>query len=211
MFPPIVPKIVSTNSQKPDNIGFSNDDDDTVKIFDMGLAKELQDSERDENGLYQMTGLTGTISSASSRRFLVIMTNNACLLFPSKQGALRYMAPEVGLRRPYNLSADVYSWSMIMWYIMALEPPFGAYLPNMFLERVFQKGYRPAMKDKWSDELKTLMKDSWSTNISERPNFETIQKTLREVAKSLDPGTANFLSVDTASSNGMLNNNSSHR
>lgn len=57
------PKIVSTNSQKPDNIGFSNDEDDTVKLFDFGLAKELQDSERDENGLYQMTGVTGTISS----------------------------------------------------------------------------------------------------------------------------------------------------
>lgn len=113
---------------------------------------------------------------------------------------------------PYNLTADVYSWSMIMWYIMALEPPFGAYLPNMFFERVFQKGYRPAMKDKWSDTLKSLMKDSWSTNINERPSFEMIQTRLREVVKSLDPGTANFLAPDTASSNGnSLKNNSSHR
>ncbi|GAX24281.1 hypothetical protein FisN_4Lh016 [Fistulifera solaris] len=171
---------------KPDNVGF-HQDDDTVKIFDFGLAKELQDSERDENGLYRMTGVTG---------------------------ALRYMAPEVGLRQPYNLSADVYSWSMIMWYIMALEPPFGAYLPNMFFERVFQKGYRPAMKDKWSDPLKTLMKESWSSDVSERPSFEAIQKTLRDVAKSLDPGIANFLAADTASSNGKnslkLNNSSHH-
>lgn len=103
---------------------------------------------------------------------------------------------------------------MIMWYILALEPPFGAYLPNMFLERVFQKGYRPAMKDKWPDSLKTLMKESWSSNIHERPNFEEIQKGLREVAKSLDPGTASFLSADTASSTGKSSlklNNSSHR
>jgi hypothetical protein len=97
---------------------------------------------------------------------------------------------------------------------MALEPPFGAYLPNMFFERVFQKGYRPAMKDKWSDPLKTLMKNSWSSDLSERPSFEAIQKTLRDVAKSIDPGIANFLAADTASSNGKNSlklNNSSHR
>jgi serine/threonine protein kinase len=46
--------------KKPDNVGF-HQDDDTVKLFDFGLAKELQDSERDENGLYRMTGVTGTI------------------------------------------------------------------------------------------------------------------------------------------------------
>lgn len=124
------------------------------------------------------------------------------------------MAPEVGLRKPYNLAADVYSFSMIMWYIMALEPPFGAYLPNMFLDRVFQKGYRPAMKEKWSDSLKTLMKNGWSSDINERPSFEAIQKSLSEVAKSLDPGIASFLSADTASSTGRNSlklNNSSHR
>ena len=52
--------------------------------------------EMDEDGLYRMTKLTGGI---------------------------RYMSPEVGLGLPYNLKADVYSWSMLMWYIMALEPP----------------------------------------------------------------------------------------
>jgi serine/threonine protein kinase len=53
-----------------DNIGF--DADGIVKIFDFGLAKELQESEKGEDGLYHMTGLTG---------------------------ALRYMAPEVGLEK----------------------------------------------------------------------------------------------------------------
>jgi serine/threonine protein kinase len=43
---------------KPDNVGF--DADGSVKMFDFGLAKELRDDERQENGLYQMTGLTGT-------------------------------------------------------------------------------------------------------------------------------------------------------
>ena len=42
-----------------DNIGF--DSNGTLKIFDMGLAKALSEEDRLENGLYQLTGLTGGI------------------------------------------------------------------------------------------------------------------------------------------------------
>jgi serine/threonine protein kinase len=109
-----------------------------LKIFDFGLAKELLNEERAEEGLYHMTGFTG---------------------------AIRYMAPEIGLRQPYGLKADVYSWSMIMWYTMALEPPMGMYTPNMFIDRVFKRGSRPILKDKWAEGLKALMKKCWSTDI----------------------------------------------
>jgi serine/threonine protein kinase len=42
---------------KPDNIGF--DIDGILKVFDFGLAKELVIDERTEDGLYNMTGMTG--------------------------------------------------------------------------------------------------------------------------------------------------------
>lgn len=42
------------------------------------------------------------------------------------------MAPEVGLGLPYNLKADVYSWSMLMWYILALEPPVSLVFARQF-------------------------------------------------------------------------------
>jgi serine/threonine protein kinase len=158
-------------SKKPDNIGF--DAEDTLKIFDFGLAKELKEDEHDGHGLYRMTGFTG---------------------------AIRYMAPEVGLRKPYNLKADVYSWSMLMWYIMALEPPMGMYTPNMFIDRVFRKGYRPAVKAKWPEKLGELMKACWSESIDERPSFQTIMMTLRKEAQDLDPDVMSFLQNDAASS-----------
>lgn len=56
------------------------DFDGHVKLFDFGLAKELDPMQKTDNGLYTMSGGTG------SRRF---------------------MAPEVALSEPYNLSADV--------------------------------------------------------------------------------------------------------
>jgi serine/threonine protein kinase len=151
--------------QKPDNIGF--DSQGVLKIFDFGLAKELLDKEKAaEEGLYHMTGFTGGI---------------------------RYMAPEVGLRKPYGLKADVYSWSMIMWYSMALEPPMGMYTPNMFIERVFTRGSRPIVKDKWPEGLKTLLKHCWSPNIDDRPVFRNIMMALKTEVDLVDPEIASFM------------------
>jgi serine/threonine protein kinase len=142
-----------------DNIGF--DTDNILKIFDFGLAKELQESEREgDTDLYNMTGMTG---------------------------ALRYMAPEVGLLKPYNQKVDVYSWAMLMWYIMALEPPLGMYTPNMFLDRVFRRGYRPAIKDKWPEGIKSLIREGWDDNCTIRPSFEDIKQRLKEFAREQDP------------------------
>lgn len=140
--------------------------ENSVKLFDFGLAKELIEEEKTDNGLYRMTGLTG---------------------------ALRYMAPEVGLKQPYNLKADVYSWSMLMWYILALEPPMGLYTPNMFIDRVFQKGYRPAINDKWPQELGTLMRSCWSEHIEDRPNLKEVMRVLLSEVTKLDPTVATMI------------------
>jgi len=44
---------------KPDNCGF--DHADNLKLFDFGLAKELKDSDRRRDGLYNLTGMTGAV------------------------------------------------------------------------------------------------------------------------------------------------------
>jgi len=122
-------------------------------------------------------------------------------------GAIRYMAPEVGLRQPYNLKADVYSWSMLMWYILALEPPFGFYTPRMFIDRVFTRGYRPLIKDKWPDTIGQLMRKCWSENIHERPSFKDVMAALKKQASLMDSQIASFMSE--SSSTGDLRNGGS--
>ncbi|KAL7579895.1 hypothetical protein ACA910_004902 [Epithemia clementina (nom. ined.)] len=149
---------------KPDNIGFTKSSE--LKLFDFGLAKELLDRDRQDDGTYLLTGFTG---------------------------AIRYMAPEVGLRQPYNLKADVYSWSMLMWCIMALEPPFAMYTGNMILDRVFSKQYRPAVKEKWPLDVCALMKDCWEVNMQHRPSFEDIMARLKKCVSELDPEVASFM------------------
>ncbi|CAB9500645.1 Probable LIM domain-containing serine/threonine-protein kinase DDB [Seminavis robusta] len=135
---------------KPDNIGFCGHG--ALKLFDFGLAREVHEKDRVKGTeLYRLTGFTG---------------------------AIRYMAPEVGLRKPYNFKADVYSWSQLMWYILELEPPLGVYTPQMFRERVFKRGTRPAVMDAWPNHMGDLMKKCWSPTVSERPDFKQVKETL---------------------------------
>ena len=135
---------------KPDNLGFNSYDE--VKLFDFGLAKELPESDRDSDGLYRnMTGFTG---------------------------AIRYMAPEVGQRRNYNLSADVYSWTMLLWHIMALEPPLGLYTPHMMIDRVFEKGHRPVISEKWPGQIQDLLRRGWNQDVQARPSMRQIMQEL---------------------------------
>lgn len=143
---------------KPDNIGF--DRNGVLKLFDFGLCKELKDEDQDKDGQYRnMTAMTG---------------------------AIRYMAPEVGTGKPYGLSADVYSWSMLMWFILALEPPFGLYTENMIMDRSWVKGYRPVVFRRWTKNIQSLVRNSWEHNASARPSFTEITLGLKQELMNCD-------------------------
>lgn len=86
---------------------------------------------------------------------------------------------EVGRKDLYNLKADVYSWSMLMWYILVLEPPYGSFTPPMIVERVFNNGIRPPVLDSWPTEIATLLKKCWDENIAARPDFTEILKVVK--------------------------------
>lgn len=152
---------------KPDNIGF--DVRGEVKVFDMGLAKELQDSERNKDGTYNLTGFTGSI---------------------------RYMSPEVAKSQPYNLSADVYSYGMLLWHVFANEPPFITYSCKMHDELVVHKGYRPSVDPTWPATFGDLMKECWSNNPSKRPDFSYITEILAEETLKLNPDEECCLDLD---------------
>lgn len=135
---------------KPENIGFDIRGD--VKIFDLGLAKEVQPLEA-VNGVYKLTGNTGSP---------------------------RYMAPEVAKNEPYNLSADVYSYGVIFWQIFTLGIPYQGYTCKMHAELVIGKGYRPKITEKMPQAFARLCKSCWSVSIDDRPTFEEICDILAE-------------------------------
>lgn len=72
-----------------------------AKITDFGLARKFEDSDGGAEAM--MTGQAGTF---------------------------HWMAPEVLENSPYTQKADVYSFGIVMWEILAREPPFATHSPQ---------------------------------------------------------------------------------
>jgi len=135
---------------KPANIGFDVRGD--VKLFDFGLAKELNPNDKLDSDVYKLSGNTGS---------------------------LRYMAPEVAKEEPYNTSVDVYSFAVLFWQICSLETPFHDHNIQMHSEKVIYGGHRPTIHPSWSENLSSLMSRGWSDNISERPTCSEAMNIIR--------------------------------
>lgn len=145
---------------KGENIGFDIRGD--IKIFDFGLARELPPAAHaNEDGIWKMTGCTGTP---------------------------RYMSPEVALDQPYNESSDSYSFSMLLWEILALKTPFELYTMKSFQARVWQAPYkRPPLDPSWPNTLCLLISRGWSPQLVDRQPMNVVAESLRkEVIQCLD-------------------------
>ena len=140
---------------KPQNIAFDVRGD--VRVFDFGLAKELVDEDLvNHPDDYNATGMTGS---------------------------RRWMPPEVYFSEVYGLSADIYSYGLLLWNLCYLETPFGDNLTLKGLHnRVMVKGERPKRRHSKAinDEVWTVMSTCWSLDRSERPSFEIICEVLRK-------------------------------
>lgn len=136
---------------KPDNIGF--DSNGVLKLFDFGLAKQHINTCMKVNDLYSLTGNTGS---------------------------LRYMAPEVARKLPYDYRVDSYSFGLLFWQICKLAVPFQSFTVEMHNELVVHKGHRPEVDNMWPLAWRDLMKRCWHSNIYKRPEFGEIVEILQK-------------------------------
>lgn len=135
---------------KPENAGF--DIHGNVKLFDFGLAKELQPIHRIGDDLYRSSGRTGT---------------------------RRYMSPENALCKPYGKSTDVYSFGILLWECLALKQPFEDMGVEQHAKLVVKGGKRPQIPSSWPTYLKLLITESWATLRLDRPDFDEICSVLK--------------------------------
>jgi serine/threonine protein kinase len=136
---------------KPANVGFGSDD--VLKIFDFGLAVEIPHHD-DPETTFKLAGNTGTS---------------------------RYMAVEVIRKEPYNLKADVFSYSILLWEIMALCKPYEGLLGHQVKESVSIFGERPSVPRSWPVAIRRLLRRGWSESISNRPTMDETLQTLSKV------------------------------
>ncbi|KAG5179638.1 Serine/threonine-protein kinase CTR1 [Tribonema minus] len=143
---------------KSSNLAFAADG--TLKLFDFGLAKILRERDRaDCSDRYKLTGNTGS---------------------------LRYMAPEVALEQPYNETADVYSFSILLWELASLQRPFDRYSVADFRDRVVLAGERPPLNAAWPQGLQDLLVRCWAPNAAARPSIDEVQLELARIVAALD-------------------------
>ncbi|KAL9188964.1 hypothetical protein ACHAXT_011454 [Thalassiosira profunda] len=131
---------------KPANIGFDVRGD--IKIFDLGLAKELKPCDREDGqDKYRTSGLAGT---------------------------RRYMAPEVAQIKPYGLSSDVYSFGVLLWEMLTLKAAFHNYSREKHYKEVIVEGKRPKLSRSWPFVIRNLLERAWHADPLERPTFQAI-------------------------------------
>jgi len=131
-------------------------EEDRIKLFDFGLAVELPPS-NDPEATFKLPGNTGTA---------------------------RYMSPEVINTVPYGLKADVFSFSMLLYEIMALSKPFDKLTGKEVKEEVAVLGHRPSIDKSWPLPIRRLLRRGFSETPELRPTMEEVEDILEDLVES---------------------------
>jgi serine/threonine protein kinase len=145
---------------KPDNVGFTSNG--VLKLFDFGLCTCVR-RRRHLNEAYELTGNTGS---------------------------LRYMAPEVALKKPYTEKADVYSFGIMLWQMARDRVPFKGLSRDDFMQQVVIRGERPKLDKSWPAGFSSLMTACWDPSPVNRPSFDELIKQLDKLAAEQSGGAA---------------------
>ena len=107
----------------------------------------------------------------------------------------RYMAVEVIRSESYNLKADVFSFSILLWEIVAMLKPYNG-LPGFQVKKMVSlRGTRPAIPWSWPFSLRKLLKRGWSQNPLERPTMVNVKSTLEKIRDDICPDKKSRLSI----------------
>lgn len=97
-------------------------------------------------------------------------------------GTYAWMAPEVLENKPYDLSADVYSYAIVMWECVTREEPFKGLHP-MQIMRAIDRGDRPALPAgvACAPAFWNLLERCWEHDAASRPPFAQVLKELKQI------------------------------
>ncbi|RGB22074.1 kinase-like domain-containing protein [Rhizophagus diaphanus] len=92
-------------------------------------------------------------------------------------GVMPYVAPEVLRGKPYTQAADIYSFGMVMYYIITGRQPFENCAHDGLLALDICRGIRPEIPEIpefKSNQYIDLMKKCWDSDPDNRPNVKSI-------------------------------------
>ena len=92
-------------------------------------------------------------------------------------GTPMWMAPEIIDGKDYTLSADVFSFGMLLYEMNTLQKPFPM-MESIKIVKAIKSGYRPPIPDTVEKNMKKLIESCWDENPDNRPPFVVIFDTL---------------------------------
>jgi serine/threonine protein kinase len=98
-------------------------------------------------------------------------------------GVMPYVAPEVLRGKPYTQAADIYSFGMIMYFMLTGRQPFENRAHDQELALNICNGIRPEIPEIPGLKSKLyigLMKKCWNSNPDNRPDVKLISTILEE-------------------------------
>ncbi|CAN0093707.1 unnamed protein product [Sphacelaria rigidula] len=96
-------------------------------------------------------------------------------------GSKRFMAPEVCRGLPYNEKVDVYSFSIVLWELCALQKPFVGMSVEDHYREVTMRGVRPPVDPRWPTPLTNLLEACWHPDPDVRPSINEARDQLAEI------------------------------
>lgn len=88
------------------------------------------------------------------------------------------MAPEVARQEPYNQSADVFSFAIILWELLTRCEAYAGRDGLPLAYAVANDGLRPSLPAYCPLEWGSLMTAAWADDPADRPSFDAIQREL---------------------------------
>jgi serine/threonine protein kinase len=104
--------------------------------------------------------------------------------FQTSVGTPQWMAPEVLRGEEYTFSADVHSFGVILWEMLARCQPFSEYHAHAIMCKVGCEGLRLNPPKNCPAFWKGLMQLCWRP-AKERPTFDQIMEMLKQVKEEL--------------------------
>ncbi|XP_010443644.1 PREDICTED: serine/threonine-protein kinase HT1-like [Camelina sativa] len=109
-----------------------------------------------------------------------------CDMLADDPGTYRWMAPEMIKRKPHGRKADVYSFGLVLWEMVAGAIPYEDMNPIQAAFAVVHKNIRPTIPADCPAAMKALIEQCWSVAPDKRPEFWQIVKVLEQFAISLE-------------------------
>eukprot|EP00961_Rhodomonas_salina_P154340 2079044-Rhodomonas_salina.2 len=118
-----------------------------------------------------------------------ITTDLSKLAGPSRKGftgTKRYMAPECSAGEDYTVKADIFSASLVMWFMAEGERPWERHHGHTAHE-IAKQGRRPPLRidnSRYPEKMAELIGRCWATNPEDRPSANEVLVELEDIASA---------------------------